>query len=227
MRELEEKRQKNQEDGSINGFTFDQLDSNEDRVISKQEWDQAMRRNRARPQGSRVKAPIALGGQNDTSSPEMQDSEKLRKEFDRMDRNHDGRIDRDEFGFARLDTDHNGEISREEYAKVPTLAPTVQSPVCTEAHRRQPWSLWCIRRPAQREYGCSADLNAHRAMGKGQVTTSTESTLTTTIRSTWTSSDGTGDRSDCPGKGAIRTAPCPRRWAPLWMTTSGRSLRAI
>ena len=43
----------------------------------------------------------------------------LKKDFDGMDRNHNGSIDRDEFEFDRLDTDHSGEIVREEYAKVP------------------------------------------------------------------------------------------------------------
>src|SRR5262245_6867978 len=97
----------NREEGnSIHGFDFSRADTNDDKSLTKQEFDAAMAKSTARGDGE----PEGLAGDR---------TEQVT--FDQADKNKDGKIDRDEaedidgFNFSAADADDSRWVSRAEF----------------------------------------------------------------------------------------------------------------
>jgi hypothetical protein len=97
----------NREEGNaIHGFDFSRADTNDDKSLSRQEFDVAMATATARGDGE----PEGLAGDR---------TEQVT--FEQADKNHDGKVDRDEaedidgFNFAAADADDDRWISRAEF----------------------------------------------------------------------------------------------------------------
>jgi EF hand domain-containing protein len=97
----------NREEGNaIHGFDFSRADTNDDKSLTKQEFDAAMAKSTARGDGE----PEGLAGDR---------TEQVT--FEQVDKNKDGKIDRDEaedvdgFNFSAADADDDRWISRAEF----------------------------------------------------------------------------------------------------------------
>jgi hypothetical protein len=97
----------NREEGNaIHGFDFSRADTNDDKSLSRQEFDAAMAKSTARGDGE----PEGLAGDR---------TEQVT--FEQADKNHDGKVDRDEaedidgFNFTAADADDDRWISRAEF----------------------------------------------------------------------------------------------------------------
>jgi hypothetical protein len=94
------------EGNDINGFDFSRADTNDDRTVTRQEFDAAMARST--PRGDGDEGPLA-GDRTDQAT------------FDQADKNHDGKISRDEaedidgFNFSAADGDNDRWLSRAEF----------------------------------------------------------------------------------------------------------------
>jgi EF hand domain-containing protein len=103
---------------------FREMDQNGDRVITRAEWrgnDQSFKEQDTNADGVLSGNEVALSVQR--PAPDRSRREERAVRFDRMDRDHDGRIGRNEWeaaaaAFARADLDHDGVISRAEYLDV-------------------------------------------------------------------------------------------------------------
>jgi len=97
----------NREEGNaVHGFDFSRADTNDDKSLTRQEFDAAMAKSTARGDGE----PEGLAGDR---------TEQVT--FDQADKNHDGKVDRDEaedidgFDFTAADADDDRWISRTEF----------------------------------------------------------------------------------------------------------------
>ena len=97
----------NREEGNaIHGFDFSRADTNDDKSLTRQEFDAAMAKSTARGDGE----PEGLAGDR---------TEQVT--FEQADKNHDGKVDRDEaedidgFNFTAADADDDRWISRAEF----------------------------------------------------------------------------------------------------------------
>ena len=91
---------------AIHGFDFSRADTNDDKSLTRQEFDAAMTKSNARGDGQ----PEGLAGDR---------SEQVT--FEQADKNRDGKIDRDEaedidgFNFSAADADDDRSVSRTEF----------------------------------------------------------------------------------------------------------------
>jgi EF hand domain-containing protein len=97
----------NREEGNrIHGFDFSRADTNDDKSLTRQEFDAAMAKSTARGDGK----PEGLAGDR---------TEQVT--FEQADKNKDGKVDRDEandidgFNFKKADADDDRWISRAEF----------------------------------------------------------------------------------------------------------------
>jgi len=97
----------NREEGnSIHGFDFSRADTNDDKSLTRQEFDAAMAKSTARGDGE----PEGLAGDR---------TEQVT--FEQADKNKDGKVDRDEaedidgFNFSAADADDDRWVSRTEF----------------------------------------------------------------------------------------------------------------
>ena len=97
----------NREEGNdIAGFDFSRADTNDDKVLTKSEFQAAMARSTPRGDG----APGPHSGDRTAQGS-----------FDSVDSNKDGKVDRDEaaripgFNFSSADVDDNASLSRQEF----------------------------------------------------------------------------------------------------------------
>ncbi len=99
---------------------FDRLDSNKDGKITAEEMD-AFRSARFKAADRNGDGAISLAEHKAAVLARMED--RIAKHYARMDKNGDGRVTADEYGrkkrsfFERLDRDKDGAISREEAEK--------------------------------------------------------------------------------------------------------------
>jgi hypothetical protein len=95
-----------EEGNAINGFDFSRADTNNDRTLTRQEFDAAMARSTSRGDGD--EGPLA-GDRTEHVT------------FEQADKNKDGKVDRDEaedidgFNFTAADADDDRWISRAEF----------------------------------------------------------------------------------------------------------------
>ena len=108
---------------------FRDMDQNGDRVITRSEWrgnDQSFKEHDTNGDGILSGDEVLVPVQPNT--PDRSRREERAVRFDRMDRDHDGRLGRNEWAgaaaaFSRADLDHDGIVSRAEYLDIAGNAP--------------------------------------------------------------------------------------------------------
>jgi hypothetical protein len=103
---------------------FRDMDQNGDRVITRSEWrgnDQSFKEHDTNGDGVLSGNEVLAAVQ--PPAPDRSRREERAVRFDRMDRDHDGRLGRNEWegaaaAFSRADLDHDGIVSRAEYLDI-------------------------------------------------------------------------------------------------------------
>jgi len=103
---------------------FHDMDRDGDRVITRGEWrgnDQSFKQHDTNADGVLSGNEVLVSAQR--PSPDRSRREERAVRFDRMDRDHDGRLGRNEWNsaadaFSRADLDHDGTVSRAEYLDI-------------------------------------------------------------------------------------------------------------